>query len=106
MKNIDLGNGQYIEKMTLNEAIKYTQQAIEDFQYTNTESEDTYLVVYKNGTTFYLGDGEMMGKFKKTGIKSVIINNPETFCVYGKYQVEKANEKDLDAECCFIVSPE
>ena len=59
--------------------------------------DDTLYIEYKDGSKVFAGwNGEVEGKMKKTGIKTVIYNNDCTSMVYGEYRIY--NLDDVDEE--------
>ena len=72
-----------IEKYTLKEIIDLIMD-----NYINNKDylvEEQYVFIeYKDGSSYILyGDGEEIGKFKKTGIAKVIEDNGWTYSIYG-----------------------
>lgn len=61
------------------------------------DSDSTLYIGYKDGTCFYIDDfGHREGKFKKTGITSIIFSNACTTAVYGEceiYNIDDVDEK-------------
>ena len=53
-------------------------------------------IQYKDGSFYYLSGATEEGKFRKTGIETVIESNPATTSLYGKYRIY--NIDDIDEE--------
>lgn len=102
MKSITLKNGQIIEEYARKEMLDYIAE--------NVESEfiqDGSLYIEYNDGSYYIlmEDGDVTGRFKKTGIKCIIESNAACYCVYGKYRLEKVDESDSDEDCVWNVGP-
>lgn len=69
------------------------------------DSESRLYIEYKDGSYYYLSLGIEEGKFKKTGIKSVLEDNPGTYVVYGKWEAVKTDSSDNDENCTYIINP-
>ena len=44
-------------------------------------------IEYNDGSCYYLSGTVEDGKFKKTGIKTIIESNPSSFSLYGEYRI-------------------
>ena len=89
MKTIITKGGQYFEIWeSRKEALKDVVENImwlDDTEYWDGDS--TLYIGYKDGTYFYVDDcGNREGKFKKTGITSIIFSNGCTTAVDGEYE--------------------
>ena len=102
MKTIILENGQIIEKLTLKEALTMIYDCYINNKDFLTDDFSLY-IKYKNGTEYYISATDEIGKFKKTGIETVIENNPCTYQVYGLYQLVKVDESEDDENCTWLV---
>lgn len=102
MKTIELKNGQIIEEY---ENLKEIKHMIMDNYIHNKEFLDddcSLYIEYKDGSSYYIC-GDEDGTFKKTGIKTVIENNPETYSVYGNYKPTKVDDEEPDDICTWLV---
>ncbi|MDV3427879.1 MAG: hypothetical protein LIR50_12780 [Bacillota bacterium] len=104
MKIIELVNGQIIEEY---EILKEIKSMIMDNYINNKEflNDDSSLYIkYKDGSSYYICGTQEDGIFKKTGIKTVIENNPETYGVYGKYKLTKVDNSESDNICTWLIN--
>ena len=97
MKTIVTKGGQYFEIWeSRKEALKDVVENImwlDDTEY--WDSDSTLYIGYKDGTYFYVDDcGNREGKFKKTGITSIIFSNACTTAVYGEYEIYNIDDVD------------
>lgn len=59
---------------------------------------------YKDGSYYYLGGADEEGKFRKTGIETVIESNPGTTVLYGNFRIynidniEEEYSREVDSE--------
>lgn len=84
-------NEQIIEDCTLKEIKEIIMQDFIENRGYLSEDESLY-IEYKDGSYYYLcSDGED-GKFKKTGIKKVVIDNAETYQIYGHCDMRIMND--------------
>lgn len=103
MTSIELANGQLIDIM---ENLKEVKKFIDDAYINNREylDDDSSLYVeYKDGSHYYLHGADEEGAYKKTGIKTVIEDNPCTYTVYGDYELVKVDENEDDENCTWLV---
>ncbi len=93
MTTITTKGGQYIE---VYESLKEMKSLIMDTYINNKDyiADSTIYIEYKDGSMYYLSATEEEGKFKKTGIKTVIESNPSTFSVYGDYIIYNIDDVD------------
>ena len=103
MKDIYKENGQCIEVFT---SLKEALVMVYDQYINNKEWLDddfSLCIEYKNGSFYFLNDQDEDGKFKKTGIKTIIESNPNTYQVYGDYEIIKTDTEEDDENCTWIV---
>lgn len=111
MKTIETKGGQIFEIW------ESRKEAIHDIEMMEMDPEwwdsnDTLYISYKDGSCFYIGDdGIAEGKFKKTGIVSIIYSNTCTVAAYGEYTIyniddidETYTEENDDEEKCWNVA--
>ena len=97
MKTIITKGGQYFEiRESRKEALK---DVVENIIWNNDtgwwDSDSTLYIGYNDGTFFYVDDcGNREGKFKKTGITSIISSNACTTAVYGEYEIYNIDDVD------------
>ena len=105
MKSIELSNGQIVEVIkNLKDAIEFIKDCyVENKDYLDDDS--SLYVESKDGSYYYLSESEEKGKFKRTGIKTVIEDNPCTYTVYGKWKAIKTDDNEDDETCCYIIEP-
>ena len=102
---ITLANGQMIQILSsYKEMIAYVMDCYIDNKDFLTDDSVLY-IKYKDGSEYILTDGYEEGKFKKTGIATMIEDNPVCYTVYGKYEVIKMDETEEDSDSCFKVEP-
>ena len=103
MKEIALANGQMVQVITnAKEAIEYIIDCyIENKDYL-TDDQALY-IEYKDGSSYILTASWEEGKFKRTGIKTMIEDNETCYVVYGKFQTVKMDEELDDTMSCFKV---
>lgn len=51
--------------------------------------DESFEIVYKDGTTDYIGSDYDGHKIRRQGIKSIVYSNPEDYSVYGDYEVNE-----------------
>ena len=103
MKSIELSNGQIVEILkNLKDAIEFMKDCyIENKEYLDDDS--SLYVEYKDGSYYYLSREIEKGKFKRTGIKSVVESNSATYTVYGSWKAIKTDTDDNDEDCCYLI---
>ncbi len=72
------------------ESLKEAKEMINDCFINNRDyigGEDSLYILYKDGSCYILDRHIEIGRYKKTGIKSVVIDNPNTYQVYGRYNL-------------------
>lgn len=75
-----------VEEMTRAEGIEYAIDFIEGMENYNGHSDMSVYVEYNDGTYYHNIDGDVSGrKFKKTGIKAIILDDGYEYYVFGKY---------------------
>ena len=88
----EFGDTIKVEEMSRVEAIEqviYWMEVIETSDY----STDCYIYVEYNDGSYYINfDGDISGKFKKTGIKNIIMDDGYEYYIYGPYII---NENDI-----------
>lgn len=70
------------------ENLKEAKDMINDCFINNREyisEDDSLYVLYKDGSSYILTSSIEMGIYKKTNIKSIVIDNGNTYQVYGDY---------------------
>lgn len=97
MKTIETKGGEIFEIWeSRKEAIKDVVEIImwaDNLEY--WDCNDTLYISYNDGTCYYIDDcGIREGKFKKTGIKSIIYSNASTTAVYGEYEIYNIDNVD------------
>ena len=96
MKTIETKGGMIFEVI---ESLKEIKAYIMDGYIDNKEflDDDFALYIrYKDGSEYYLCGATEDGRFKKTGIETVIESNPSSYIIYGKYRIY--NIDDIDEE--------
>lgn len=94
MKTIETKGGMIFEVCeSLNEVKSYIMDA-----YINNKEfidDDFSLYIrYKDGSEYYLSGATEDGKFKKTGIETVVESNPATCVIYGNYRIYNLDDID------------
>lgn len=82
-------NGTIIEILT---SRKEVIEFVNDYYLDNIGmlGDDFYLYIeYEDGETFEVDNDEIIGKFRKTGIKTMVESNPACYFVYGQYEYEE-----------------
>ena len=72
------------------ENLKEAKGMINDCFINNREyigEDDSLYILYKDGSSYILTSNIEMGTYKKTNIKAVIIDNGNTYQVYGNYNL-------------------
>lgn len=104
MKTIETKGGMIFEVM---ESRKEVLSYIMDGYITNKDFIDddfALFIRYKDGSSYYLGGANEEGKFKKTGIETVIESNPATSVLYGNFRIynidniEEEYSEEADSE--------
>ncbi len=94
MKIIETKGGQIFEISTLKEIIPYIMD-----NYINNkdflDDDSSLFVAYKDGSSYYISGAEETGKFKKSGIKTIIESNPATFVLYGNYRIYNIDDVEM-----------
>ena len=107
MKTIETKGGMIFEVV---ESLKEIKSYIMDCYIDNKEfiDDDFALYIrYKDGSEYYLSGSDENGKFKKTGIETVIESNHCTCVLYGNYRIynvdniEEEYSEEADSENCF-----
>lgn len=52
-------------------------------------SDDSFEIIYKDGTVEYIDNSYDGHKIKRRNIKSMLYNNPCTYMVYGDYEINE-----------------
>lgn len=87
MKTIETKGGMIFEVV---ESLKEIKSYIMDCYIANKEfldDDSTLYIRYKDGSDYYLSGQNEDGKFKKTGIETVIESNASTTVLYGNYNI-------------------
>lgn len=107
MKTIETKGGMIFE---VYESLKEIKSMIMDNYINNKDFIDddfALYIQYKDGSFYHLIGATESGKFKKTGIETVIESNPCTTSVYGKYRIynidntEETYSEEVDSEETF-----
>ncbi len=51
--------------------------------------DDTFYIEYKDGTTYYAGQFDEDGEYRKKGIAKIVYTNANDTQVFGKYEVNE-----------------
>lgn len=80
-----------IEVMTSTKDIfDWLNQYIENLAYDWFDATDeSFEILYKDGTSDYIASDYDGHKIRKQGIKSMLYNNPCTYMVYGEYEINE-----------------
>ena len=66
----------------------YLEQYADNLQYDWFNPDDeSFQILYKDGTSEYIDNSYDGHKIKRIGIQSMVYNNPETYIVYGTYEI-------------------
>ena len=66
----------------------YLEQYVDNLQYDWFDPDDeSFQILYKDGTSEYIDNSYDGHKIKRIGIQSMVYNNPETYIVYGTYEI-------------------
>lgn len=88
---IDLDCDITIEETTRKEVLGWLDDFIENLQYDWFVSDDTYMILYSNGEEEYISQDNYDGHhIRKTGILSMVCNNPEDSVTFGPYAINDA----------------
>lgn len=107
-----MDNGQVFEVMSLRDGMREAQEMVDADAYSvetfgreayGLDSDESLWVEYADGTHYSLGYGEEPGRFKRTGITCIIIENGYTTQVAGRYRVEESYGND---GVMYVVVPE
>lgn len=102
-KIITLTNGQLIQVLgSYKEALTYIMDCYIDNKDYLTDDSVLY-IKYKDGSEYILTASCEEGKFKKTGIATMIEDNETCYVVYGPYEIIKMDDTVEDSESCFKV---
>ena len=83
-----------VERYSISEGIKLALETIESIEYCENAGykyiDSSVYVLYKDGSEYFNGEGGDDGKFRRTGIKTIIIDC-EGCCyqIAGKYTVDE-----------------
>jgi hypothetical protein len=96
MKTIETKGRQYIEVWdSRKEALKDVIDILESANNNCWDSDCTLFISYNDGTCFFIDDfGDREGKFKKTGIATIIYSNACTTAVFGDYEIYNIDDID------------
>lgn len=73
---------------TRRDVLDYLEQYLDNLQFEWFDaSDEVFEIVYKDGTTDYIDFNYDGHKIKKNNIKSILYSNPETYIVYGDYEI-------------------
>lgn len=76
----------FVEEMTLKEATEYAVDWYNGLRETPVGYSNMYMYIeYKDGSIYSNLDGDEDGRFKKTGIKSMVLDDGYEYYIYGKY---------------------
>ena len=95
IKRIDTYN---IEGITIEVKITTTRKDVLDYMdeyIENLENEwfdatdESFEIIYKDGTSTYIGSDYEGEKIRRNNIKSILYNNPCDYIVYGEYEINE-----------------
>lgn len=97
IKDIDDIKAVVWECKTQKEILEYLDEALENEQIwlsgntrcCNPFEDESYFILYKDGSTYSKLDGVEEGVYKKKNIKAIVYNNPCDTWVYGDYEVNE-----------------
>lgn len=79
-----------VEEMNKAEAVEYAIDFIEGIENCNGNSDMSVYVEYNDGSYYSNLDGDVSGrKFKKTGIKAIILDDGYEYYIYGAYKMSE-----------------
>lgn len=68
----------------------YIADYIDNLQYSWFDaSDDSFQIIYKDGTTDFIDDGYDGHKIKRNNVLSMVYNNPCTAIVYGSFEINE-----------------
>ena len=80
----------FVEEMTLKEAIEYAVDWYNGLKEMPEGYANMYMYIeYKDGSIYSNSDGDEDGRFKKTGIKSMVLDDGYEYYIYGKYTMNE-----------------
>ena len=89
-KIIDLDCEVIIENTTRKDVLGWLDEYVENMENDWFDaSDDTFEILYKDGTTDYINEEYDGHKIKKIGIESIVYNNACTSVVYGNYEINE-----------------
>ncbi len=75
---------------TQKDIFDWLDQYIENLKYDWFDAADeSFQILYKDGTTEYIDSSYDGHKIRRQNIKSMVYNNPCTYIVYGDYEVNE-----------------
>ena len=83
------GDYYVIEEITRKNALQYIDRIIENIGHYNIMGDFTFSILYKDGTTDYIGNDYDGHKIKRQNIESIVIDNAETTMVFGNYEINR-----------------
>ena len=81
-----------VEEMSRKEATEYTIDFIDGLETACRAGFDPDIYVYveyKDGSYYYNSCGDTCGKFKKTNIKAVVLDDSSEYYIFGKYKMNE-----------------
>ena len=75
---------------TAKDVLGWMEQYLDNFQYDWFDTTDeSFFIVYKDGSTDSIDSFYDGHKIRKQNIKSIVYNNPEDYIVYGDYEINE-----------------
>lgn len=84
----DLGCKIIVEVTTRKEILSWMDEFIENNEYEWFESDDSFSILYKDGTEDYITQNFYDGhKVKRQNIESIVYSNDCTYMVFGNFEI-------------------
>lgn len=92
-----------VEEKRINGYYNFTDGTLNEYAYryamkeviSGTDEEMMY-IIYKDGSEYWIGAGEVEGNFRKYGIKRAIISTPCGYIVFGDFAVNDMGDITID----------
>lgn len=78
-----------VEEMSRKEATEYAIDFIDGIELSNCSTDTSVYVEYKDGSCYYNIDGDITGKFKKSNIKAIILDDGYEYYIFGSYTMSE-----------------
>lgn len=89
-KIIDIDCELTIENVSRKEIFGWLDEFIDNYEYDWCDlSDDSYEILYNDGTRDYINEDYDGHKIKRIDIASIVYNNAETAIVYGNYEINE-----------------